>query len=289
MNKERSMIPYLLLLYAIWGFNWVVMRIANDYFPPLYFSTCRFIIGAGVLLLICALRGRLIPPRKYWKWLIISGFFCMGVNMGMVQVCTKYIGAGLTAVLDYTQSIFVCILAAIFLGEPFTRRKLLGIILSFAGLLIVTGAEKPEHLWAVLLALGAAAIWAVSSLIVKWKLSDCDMLQVTGWQMAFGAGSLALSCVLFSQTPVPLTPLSFLALLYNGLVASALAWLLFNYVLIHMDAGKTSIAVMAIPAVGVLSGIIVLGEPMTPLIACGMLILLLGILIVLGLGEKKTA
>jgi drug/metabolite transporter (DMT)-like permease len=54
-----------------------------------------------------------------------------------------------------------------------------------------------------------------------------------------------------------------------------------------MEAGKASIAVMAVPAVGVLSGVIFLGEPMTWSIALGMLILFAGILIVLGLGEKK--
>jgi drug/metabolite transporter (DMT)-like permease len=83
------------------------------------------------------------------------------------------------------------------------------------------------------------------------------------------------------------TTTSVIALIYTGIIASALAWFLWNYLLVKMEAGQASIAVMAVPAVGVLCGIIFLGEPMTLSIALGMAILFAGILIVLGLGEKK--
>lgn len=83
-------------------------------------------------------------------------------------------------------------------------------------------------------------------------------------------------------------PMGIVCMIYTGLIASALAWFLWNYLLVKMEAGQASIAVMAVPAVGVLCGIIFLGEPMTMSIALGMVILFAGILIVLGLGEKKS-
>jgi drug/metabolite transporter (DMT)-like permease len=90
-----------------------------------------------------------------------------------------------------------------------------------------------------------------------------------------------------AQGPITWSRMGVVAMIYTGLIASALAWFLWNYILVNMEAGKASIAVMAVPAVGVLSGVIFLGEPMTWSIALGMLILFAGILIVLGLGEKK--
>lgn len=288
----------MLLLYLIWGFNWVVMRVANDYFPPVFFVAIRFSIGAAALLIVCAVRGKLIPPRQYWPWIIVTGVLMMSMNNMIVQICTKLIGAGLTAVLDYMQSIFVCILAALLLGERFTLRKMLGILFSVVGLVILMNVNMTDNLWAVFLALGAAVIWAVSNIIVKWKLVGCDMLQLTAWQMS--CGSFVLLCYLFLGAPDAVAggmallsvsgtsaALGIGTLLYNGLIASALAFVLWNFCLTHMEAGQASIAIMGVPAVGVLSGVLVLHEPMSWSIALGMLLIFIGILVVLGAGEKR--
>lgn len=296
---RKSVIPQLLLLYLIWGFNWVVMRVANDYFPPVFFVAIRFSIGAVALLIVCAARGNLIPPRKYWPWIAITGVLMMSMNNMIVQYCTKLIGAGLTAVLDYMQSIFVCILAAVFLGERFTLRKLLGILFSVVGLIILMNVNMTDNLWAIFLALVAAVIWAVSNIIVKWKLPGCDMLQYTAWQMSCGSVVLLLylflgapdavagGMALLSDTAVK-AALGIGTLLYNGLIASALAFVLWNYTLTYMEAGQASIAIMGVPAVGVLSGVLVLHEPMSWSIALGMILIFAGILVVLGFGERKT-
>ena len=296
--KDKTII-FLILLWLIWGFNWVVMRVANDYFPPVFFVACRFSVGAAAMLVICAVRGRLIPPRKFWPWIAVTGVLMMSLNNLMVQICTKFIGAGLTALLDYMQSIFVCILAAFLLKERFTVRKFIGIVCCIAGLAILMNVDMTEHIWAVFLALGAALIWAVSNIIVKLKLSDCDMMQYTAWQMA--CGSIVVIIYMVTMAPDTLhegmdavfgTPGAVLPgigmIVYNGLIPSALAFLLWNYILTHMEAGTASIAVMATPAVGILSGVLVLSEPMDPVIALGMALIFAGIFVVLGVGSKRS-
>lgn len=298
-QTQKNVIPHLLLLFLIWGFNWVVMRMANDYFPPAFFVAIRFSIGAVALLIVCAARGKLIPPRKFWPWIAVTGVLMMSINNTVVQICTKFIGAGLTAVLDYMQSIFVCVLAVFFLHEKFTLRKLLGILFSVAGLFILMNVDMTENIWAVFLALGAAVIWAVSNIIIKLKLTDCDMLQYTAWQMA--CGSFVLLLYLFIGAPDALeggtallsetaktAALGIGTLLYNGLIASAFAFLLWNYILTHMEAGQASISIMGVPAVGVLSGVVVLHEPMSCSIALGMVLIFIGIFIVLGFGAGKN-
>ena len=228
----------------------------------------------------------------------------MSINNLMVQIATSYIGAGLTALLDYMQAIFVCIVAAVLLGEKFTKRKGLGIVLSIAGLIILMNVDVSmmKNLTGVFLALGAAVVWAVSNIIVKLKLPGCDMLQYTAWQMTCGSIIMILYLVLFAPNALQeglaatfgasaLSASSSGAfaigyLLYNGLVASAFAFVLWNYILTNMEAGQASIAVMAVPAVGVLSGVLVLHEPMSWSIAFGMLLILAGVLVVLGLGDN---
>lgn len=63
MNKE------LALLCTIWGLNWVVMKQANQFFPPVTFVTYRFALGAVVLLIMAWLMKIPMPQRKDWPWI----------------------------------------------------------------------------------------------------------------------------------------------------------------------------------------------------------------------------
>lgn len=271
----------LILLYLFWGCNWAVMRIAGTYFSPVIYVLLRFLLGAAIMLAVCAAQGKLIPPRKYWKWIGLTGLLVVAGNNLIIQICTQYLGAGLTAVLNYTQSVFVCILAAAFLKETFTVRKAIGIALCIVGLVILMNINSGGALWAMLLDIAGAALWGLSNVIVKAKLTGCDTVQYTAWQMTFGAAILAVYSILNPPELVTFTPVSILTVIYGGALASAAAFFLFNYLLTHLEAGKASIAIMAVPAVGVLSGILFFREPMTPQIALGMMILLGGVLLVL--------
>ncbi len=296
MTVQKKVLPQLILLYLIWGFNWVVMRVANDYYSPVFFVACRFIIGAAALLIVCGIRGDLIPPRKYRGWIAVTGILGMALHILLIQICTGYIGAGMSALVDYTQSVFVCILAALFLGERFTRYKAAGIGSCVAGLMILLNLDTTEHLWAVFLAVGAAFVWAVSNILIKSKLKGCDMLQYTAWQMVCSAVLLIIYLPVMAPEAMHagLSTLAdvvtggsgsgFLAIgtmLYTGLLGSSVAFVLWNHILSNLEAGKASIAVMAVPAVGVISGVLVLHEPMSVTIALGMLLIFAGVFTVL--------
>ena len=71
------MIKALLMIYFIWGFNWVVMKEANIFFPPILFVAYRFSLGAIVLLIVDAWFHLPLPPHKYWKWIILVDFHLM--------------------------------------------------------------------------------------------------------------------------------------------------------------------------------------------------------------------
>lgn len=294
--KQKNLVPHILLIYLFWGFNWIVMRVASDYYDPFFFVACRLSIGAVALLIVCAVRGTLIPPRKYWPWILFSGLLMMSMNNLMVQISIRYIGAGLAAVLNYTQSVFVCILAVIFLHERFSLRKVTGIAFCIAGLLILMNIETTAHLWAVFVALGSAFMWACSSIIVKAKFTGCDMLQYTAWQLMFGSIVVFAYLILFSPDALhdgiqmafhgeAAWILRIGPLLYNGLLASAISFVLWNYILTNMEAGKASIVIMAVPAIGVILGVLILHEPMTIFIAIGIILIFAGIFVVLSHGR----
>ena len=288
MKNNKNCVPQLLMIYLLWGFNWVVIRTANNYFPPILFVALRFTIGALALLVLCAFRKKLLPPKEYLPWIAITGLLTMAVNNVMVQFATIPLGSGMTSVIDYTMPLWTTLFAAVALGEKLTVRKLAGTVVAIVGLAVLMNVSIQGNFKWAMITVGAAMIWAVSNILVKAKLKGCDMIQYTAWQMAFAAIALDVFVLAFPQGDVDWQPLAWGTLLYNGLLASSIAFFIWNYVLTNMEAGKASVAMMAVPAVGVLSGILVLDEPMTPGRAIGMIAIIAGILIVLT-GKDSSA
>lgn len=279
------MIKALLMLYAVWGFNWVVMKEASLFFPPVTFACYRFISGAAVLLLINIWLRLPLPPKRYWKWIIITGILQIALNNAAVQIGMQTLDAGLVAVLNYSMPVWVAILAHFFLHETLTSRKAAGIILSMAGMCILMNIDTLGSMSGIFFTIGGAVAWAVASVIIKYqdrtmKAKDCTMIQYTTWQMTVGALTLLIYTTIFDQGSSHWTWLSISCLAYNGILASALAFFLWNFILTRMEAGKASIAVLGVPVVGVICGVLFLGEALRGSTALGMLLILGGILLI---------
>ena len=280
MTGNRTPFHALVPLWLFWGFNFVVMKTANDFFAPSLFAALRFTLGALILLAIVLVRRSPLPPKHLWPWIILTGAMQIAFCNVAIQVCLKYIGSGLMAVLTYTMPIWVAILARIFLKESLTFKKIAGIAISFTGIFILMNIELSGNLWAILLGISVAVIWAVSSIIMKAKLMACDMMSLTAWQMTAAAVTLIGYTIATGAFDAQWTLLSIGCVAYNGILASAVAFLLWCYVLTHMEAGKAAVSVLAVPAVGVLSGCLCLGEPLTLTMGIGMVLILSGIVLV---------
>ena len=143
------MMRALFLLYAIWGFNWVVMKTANAYFPPVLFVAFRFLIGAAVMLSACAWRRIPVPERKYWKWIAATGILQIAVNNVCMQIGMYSLTAGVVSVLNYTMPVWMAILAQLFLKERLTLRKIAGIAICIAGLFVLMDIHDLGNMTAV--------------------------------------------------------------------------------------------------------------------------------------------
>jgi len=270
----------LALICLIWGFNFVVMKVANFYFSPEIFVTYRFGLGAIILLAVFFISKLPAPPKKLWGWIALSGALQIAVGAAIVQYCFKFLSAGLVSMLNYTMPVWVTILAYFFLNEKLTRKKIFGIILSLVGAAILMNVDISGKFSAMLIALFAAIVWALANVIMKAKLSKVNPITLTTWQMTIGAILLAIYAFGFGEIEVRWTLTSVACLLYNAVIASSLAFFLWAYVLEHMDASKASISVLGVPVVGVLGGVICLGEPLTISIVVGMIMVLTGIFLV---------
>ncbi len=288
------MIKALLLIYAIWGFNWVAMKEATLFFPPVLFACYRFAVGAAILLAVNAWLKLPLPPRRYWKWIALTGLLQIAGNNAAMQMGIKDLDAGLVAVLNYSMPVWVAILAHFFLNEKLTKRKALGVVVSMIGLVILMHIDSLGNASSLFITIGGAISWAVANVVIKYQNSrlkgkDCNMIQYTAWQMTIGSIILFVYTSCMETGQVHWTPMAVACLAYNGILASALAFFLWNYVLTCMEASKASIAVLAVPVVGVVCGILFLGERLYVSTAAGMVLILAGIILIVAQNSKPLS
>ena len=282
------MLRALAVLCLIWGSNWVVMKTANDYFPPVAFVMWRFGSGALILLAVAYLRKIPLPDARLLPCIIISGVLQMALNQVAIQIGLLGIGAGMGCVLNFTTPLWVAIMAHFTLNERLTRRKIFGILTALLGLYVLMGVQGVDDLRSALILIGGAIVAALSSIIVKRWLVKCDMIQLTTWQMVFGALGLMLYTSFVPQGEIDWGLPAVLCLLYNAALASAVAFYLWNYILVRIEAGTASVATLGAPVVGVLAGVIFLGEPLTAYIIAGMILIFAGIFIVVKGGKRDA-
>lgn len=270
----------LCLIYLIWGMNWVVMKTANTFFPPITFVAYRFLFGALVLLSVWFWLHLPLPKKKYWPWIFLTGILQMGLNNIAAQTSMLTLGAGMVSVLNYSMPVFAAVMAHFLLGERLTWRKGAGIVLAIAGMAVLMDVHAGGDVTAICIGLLSAVFWGLASIFVKLKLADVNPISLTTWQMVCASLSLLAYTAIVPQGEVVWNAESVLCLIYNGVLASALAFFLWSWILQHIEVSKASVAVLAVPVVGVVGGILCLGEPMTLHIFFGMIMIMAGIYIV---------
>ena len=275
MQPVRLAILALVLLSAIWGYNWVVMKQVIQYVDPFDFSAIRTLLGAATLFLVLAVLRKPLKlaamPRVAMLGVVQTGAFTALIQWALVAG-----GAGKTAVLVYTMPFWVIPMAWWALGERIRGMQWLALAVAAGGLvLILEPWAMHSSLFSNLLAVGGGLTWALSAILAKRlrRDHDFDLLALTAWQMLFGALALCIVALLLPSRPIDATPYFYGALFFNSVFATGLAWLLWLYILQHLSAGMAGLSALGIPLIGVLAGWVELGERPSAAEFAGMLLI----------------
>jgi drug/metabolite transporter (DMT)-like permease len=151
------------------------------------------------------------------------------------------------------------------LGERLGRAQWIALAIALIGLALLLGAGISPGL-SELLALASAVAWAAGIVVTKRLQTRhrVDTLALSAWQSVLGGAGLVLLAVLFPSRPTAWTPNLVFALVYNGILVSALCWYLWFWVLGRLDAGLASFGILAVPVLGVVFGVLELGERPRP-------------------------
>ncbi len=245
----------MLALGLVWGYNWVVIKIATRACSPFVLVALRQVLGAIALFAIVAiLRKPLRSPPLGWT--IAIGLLQISIMTLLQTLALASGGAGKVTVLVYTFPIWIVLLSAVVLHEPLTRKRLIVSAVALTGLVFVLYPLDVTHApLSVVFALGSALAWATGAVLTKKFRArhDVDLLAFTAWQMAYGAVPLVIVALLVPGAYLHPTPTFIAAFAYIVIPGTALAFWLWFFIMERFSATSAGIASLLAPVVSVLA------------------------------------
>ena len=262
VRSQRGAYVALVVLTALWGTNWIGMKLALARAHPIIFNIERTWVAVAVLFAVLLFRRRRLLPES-WAAVAVTGFFQTTINMGSTTMALADGGVGRTAVLVFTMPFWTLLLAWPVLGERVRGTQWVAIAFALAGLTLVVepwqweGELKPK-LWAVLSGFG----WATGTIAMKYfqRARGFDMLNFVAWQMLIGILPLSLLPLALPLPEAQWSATYVLLLLWTGALASAFGFVLWIGVLRFLTAGTASLNMLAIPVIALLSSMLIFGE-----------------------------
>lgn len=278
-NFPRRLWWVLTGLTLAWGFNWTAMKVSLAEVSPWTFRTLCLGGGAAILFLVLrSLKTPLQVPRGEWPRLVALALLNITCWNVLVAYGVSMIPSGRAAVIAYTMPVIAIPLSVWLLGERMNGGKLTGISLGLGGLALLLGEQVASMRAApvgALLTLAAAVTWAIGTVLQKKFPVSMPVSAYTAWIMLLGGVPIFLvaAFVDLGRHP-PISTQAWLAIAYNVFVA--FAWAHWAWIKIATSVSVTvfSLSMLMIPAVGVASGMIFLGErPSGPEVAAMLAIL----------------
>ena len=292
MNKPAGApIAALAAMVVIWGYSWVVMKIALRHAHPFDFAAMRVGMGAVLLFALVAYQRRPLALSRY-RMAILLGTLQVALFVALSHFALLFAGPGKTSVLVFTMPFWMIVFAHFFIQERMRGAQWLAVLLAFGGLILIVAPWELTSLTGSLLAVAAGAVWAISAVLSKkWPTPGADPLLFTAWQLAFGFVWLALLAFLHPHAPVQWNLEFAWTLAFSTVLATAAGWWLWTYVLSHTPAGIAGLNSLGIPVIAVLGSAIQLGERPPALELAGMVLIgiALALLAWLGLRTPQAA
>lgn len=250
-----------ILVTAIWGFNFVLVKVGLNEIPPFLYGAGRFIIAASPILFF------LKKPATSWG--IITGIgLCLGFMKFALMFMGIYVGmpAGLASLVLQSQVFFTIGLSMLFLGSRITFFQVLGMVLAFCGIgTIAWQMHAQSSIIGFLFILSAAFFWGVSNILYR-KAGNVDMFSLTVWTSLipplpmlgcslFFEGTDAVGAVCTQITWVGIASLVFAACISTWIGTTLWGTLLKNY-----DASIVAPFSLLVPVFGLSSTWLFLGE-----------------------------
>ena len=265
-----KVLALLAALTLVWGTNWPLFKIALDELPVLTFRAVVLVIATLVLTAVLLARGESVAvPRGKWPALIAASAMNLFIWNIATSLAVLYIPSGHASVLAYTMPLWVALLGFAVFGQRLTARLLLAIAIGAAAVVALMIPNFQSYAWApagLFWGLFAGFCWAVGTFVVKRTAWPGMGLSLTFWQVVISLPPILLGALVIDGLPThwPSTK-ALVATIYTGAVPMALGTAAWFALVKLLPAQVAALSSIAIPIVAIVSGVLILDEPLSAL------------------------
>jgi drug/metabolite transporter (DMT)-like permease len=280
----------LVLLSALWGASFIYIRVAVPALGPFVLVELRVGLAAVVLALCAALLGRLPKLRCRWRQFALLGAVNVAIPFSLISAAEINLTASLAAILNSTTVMFTAVVAAVWMGDALTARKLVGVALGIAGVTVLVGWDPIAMNWVVALSVGAmlaaSLAYALGSVYAKRTFADSPPLAIASGQLTAAAMLMVPLAAVSApeQSPSTIVVLSVLGL---ALPSTAVAYMLYFRLIANVGPTSTSTVTLLVPLFGLLFGVVLLDEPVGVGTLAGLVLILSSVILITGLGAAR--
>ncbi|HEY9746637.1 MAG TPA: EamA family transporter [Oculatellaceae cyanobacterium] len=298
-NRVSKAYLALFAVYVIWGTTFGSIKVGVDSIHWALLPMIRFSLAGLLLIAFCLLRGEKLPSWQDVKTNFIIGALIFFGGNSAVCWAVKHMTTGLGGLMVATTPFWMLWLSSILPPrEKIPPAALVGLMIGFIGMLILlspnlTHLESTDPLFwiGVLVMLGNTFSWSLGAIYARKRQTASSLLMNVGLQN-LAAGLLLIPVCLLTVhdwSAIHPTQQSLVALAYLILVGSIAATPCYLYVLQTLPVSISSTFAYVTPVLTVIFGWLFLGEPMTPTIFAGSVVIVSGVLVVQWVNQRRLA
>lgn len=263
------------IVVIIWAYNTILVKLGVAEIPPLFLTTLRFVVVAVIIVPFTRVEREDII-------LLIRLAFTFGfMHFALLFVGLSYADAGMSAILVQLGTPFAILLACLTFKERLKTAQLVGIVVSFCGVLVLSGSPDMPQLLPTILLVSSALGWAITNVTIKRQTSKMTPLTITGWSSLFAIPIVGSLSWLFETNQFGSlshsTWVGWAAVFYSAIASSILGYSLWYWLLQKYPINSVVPFSLLSPVFSVIFGIIILGEPFSNNKMIGACLVILGI------------
>lgn len=288
----------LFALAALWGASFLFIRIASPAIGPLLTIQGRVSIAAIALLIYMLMIGQSTQFKKRWKQYLIIGALNAAIPFTLIAFAALHLNASMSAIINSMTPLFTALVVWGWMKEKMNKKKWLGILTGISGVIILVGWSPipltSEVVMAIILSVLSTVAYSFAGVYAKQNFSGVPPLSVAYGQQ-LGAALLLIPFTLFNlpESTSDISPIAAFSVLGLALLCTAVAYLLYFYLIESVGPTKTLSVTFLIPLFGMVWGAVFLNEQVTAGMLIGLIVILSSIFLILDIQilrvAKKTA
>lgn len=273
-------------LGLIWSSSFLWIKIAVQELGPITVVAYRFVFGiifAGSVVFLRKLQW----PRGWRAWFpfIVLGLTNMAIPVFLITWGEQYIDSAVASILNATVPLFVLLLAHFMLqDDKMTLNKAVGVLIGFVGVVFIMGKDisaTQNSLLGQLAVIVASMFYAYSGVYARKNTAHVEGIVRGAAPLVSAALVMSVSSFLLeSPVKIPSLPVTWVAVLWLGILGSGVAFMMLFYLFHEIGPTRTSLVTYIFPVGGVILGVVFLNEPLAWQLIAGTLLIIVSLIVV---------